>query len=298
MKHIISIAIMTLTKLKQKITYLFLLIVLTATYSIAQSKSGIQFGTYNFGLDHMNPTEQVDFLEDLGYKSFFFRVKTPKDLEQLKGYNSAVSESDGDFKIESVYYPYRVTDSLANAGYWKKVINELSGKSIRFSLIMWDLDEPSLEKKLIEIVDYAKQANVEIVLYPHYGSSVEDAEDALALIEKLGRPKHLKLSFHLCHEARAGNAYRLNDVASKVKDYMVLTTISGAKKVFFTSGLDWSDAIRPLNDSEYDLTLFMDALNSIEYSGPVILHTFGIKDPAPEVHLKESMTVWKTLIKK
>jgi hypothetical protein len=60
---------------------------------------------------------------------------------------------------------------------------------------------------------------------------------------------------------------------------------------------DWSDAIRPLNDSEYDLSLFVNALNSIEYSGPVILHTFGIKDPAPEVHLKESMAVWNTLIK-
>tara|TARA_B110000093_G_C12636442_1_gene272405 strand:+ start:187 stop:357 length:171 start_codon:yes stop_codon:yes gene_type:complete len=48
---------------------------------------------------------------------------------------------------------------------------------------------------------------------------------------------------------------------------MVLTTISGALKEFFTEGLDWSDAIRPLNDSEYDLSLFMDAINGIGYQG-------------------------------
>ena len=245
----------------------------------------------------MNPAEQIDFLEDLSYKSLFIRATKPKELEQLKGYNAALKDGKKDFKIESIYYAYKVNDDFANAGSWKKVINEISGKSISLSPIMRGFNELGLEKKLIEIVDYAEQANLEVVLYPHFATSIEDAEDALALIEKLGRPKHLKLSFHLCHEALAGNAYRLNAVVAKIKDYMVLTTISGAKTTFFTSGLDWNDAIRPLNDSEYDLSLFMNALNSIEYSGPVILHTFGIKDPAPEVHLKESMAVWNTLIK-
>ena len=286
-----------MTVLKLKIPYLFLLLFLAISCSNTPTNSENRFGTYNFGLDHMKPSEQIDFLEDLGYESFFFRVKVPKDLELLKGYNTALTDGDKDFKIESVYHPYRSTDQVAKIDYWKEILDKLSGKSISFSLIIWDLEGASLEKKLIEIVAYAKQVNVEVVLYPHFGSSMEDAEDALALIEKLGKPKNLKLSFHLCHEARAGNAYRLNEVAAKIKESMVLATISGAKTEFFTEGLDWSDAIRPLNDSEYNLSLFVDALHSIDYSGPVILHTFGIKEPAPEVHLKESMAVWKNLIK-
>tara|TARA_B110000114_G_scaffold170129_1_gene194658 strand:+ start:1315 stop:1800 length:486 start_codon:yes stop_codon:yes gene_type:complete len=161
-----------LIKLKLKIAYVSFVIVLTTIYSSAQSKTENQFGTYNFGLEHLDPAEQIEFIEGLGYKSFFFRVKVPKDLELLKGYSAALLDSNKDFKIESVYYPCKTTDKPAQADYWKNVIDELSGKSISFSLIMRGFDEPGLEKKLIEIVDYAEQANLEVVLYPHFDTSI------------------------------------------------------------------------------------------------------------------------------
>ena len=102
-------------------------------------------------------------------------------------------------------------------------------------------------------------------------------------------PDNLKLSFHLCHEGRAGNAYRLEEVSNKVKDYIALATISGSSEGF-DKGVragDWSKAIQPLAESEYDLSRFIKSLKSIKYHGPVILHTFGIKEPPPEVHLKK-----------
>jgi sugar phosphate isomerase/epimerase len=234
----------------------------------------------------------------LDYKSLFFRVKNPKDLSLLKDYQQYLNSIDNNFSITSVYFPYRSTESQTQKSYWQKVIDELEGTNISFSIIVWDLEEEALLSKIKEMTDYANERNVIAVLYPHDNSSMPDAESALEIIKKLGSPDNLKLSFHLCHEGRAGNAYRLEEVAKKVEDYIELVTISGSSKGF-DKGVragDWSKAIQPLVGSEYDLSLFIESLKSIKYQGPVILHTFGIKEPPPEVHLKESMNVWNKLI--
>ena len=115
---------------------------------------------------------------------------------------------------------------------------------------------------------------------------------------QLSDPQNLKLSFHLSHELRAGNESRLSEIAVKIKGRIALASVSGAAERQFNERLNayiWKDYIKPLEESEYDLGRFTDALKSIDYDGPVFLHTWGIKEPKPEVHLRASREKWLRL---
>ena len=138
--------------------------------------SDLRLGAYNFELDSLSAEEQIDLLYKLDYKSLFFRVKTPKDLSLLKDYQQYLNSVKYNFSITSVYFPYRSTESQTQKSYWQKVIDELEGTNISFSIIIWDLEEEALLSKIKEMTDYANERNVIAVLYPHDNSSMPDAE--------------------------------------------------------------------------------------------------------------------------
>jgi hypothetical protein len=252
-----------------------------------------KIGTYNFGINQETPENQIIMLQNMGYQSLFFRIYNKAELNNLKALKQLTSNKYPDFAVESVYYPCRPVDTISN--FWKQIINELQGTEISFSLIMKDFSKGETMLKVSEIANYALTKNVEVVLYPHAGTNITSAEQALNIIKELGNPKNLTLSFHLCHEIRAGNENRLAEVAKKIKGHIALTTISGASNTKIHSD-QWDDVIQPLAGSEFDLSIFTSALKAIQYKGPIMVHTFGIKIK-PEMHLKSSIAVLKSLLK-
>ena len=150
------------------------------------------------------------------------------------------------------------------------------------------LKRNQVARVLKNAADQAKAAGVELVIYPHDNTFIESAEDALSYIKQL-KHDNLFVSLHLCHEIRAGNGERLKEVAAKIKPYIRLASINGADKKYIDNTLDWSRTIQPLGSGDYDASKLLQALSSIDYSGPVILHTFGLQK-APANHHHSSYT--------
>jgi hypothetical protein len=46
----------------------------------------------------------------------------------------------------------------------------------------------------------------------------------------------------------------------------------------------WGRGIQPLTMGDYDSSQLLDALKSVDYEGPVILHTFGLQKSAADHH--------------
>jgi sugar phosphate isomerase/epimerase len=129
-----------------------------------------------------------------------------------------------------------------------------------------------------------------MVLYPHARTVFEDVEEQLAIWQKLDR-KDVQLSIHLCHELAHGNAERINQIIPKVASMLVLASINGAE---LGRNDGWDSLIMPLDKGSYDPRGYLKALVENGYKGPVVLHTYGIKD-RPEDHLKRSMDRWKQM---
>jgi sugar phosphate isomerase/epimerase len=53
-------------------------------------------------------------------------------------------------------------------------------------------------------------------------------------------------------------------------------------------------AIRPLDDSDFDLAGFLAELRRAGYEGPVGLQCYSVKEP-PAVHLKRSLEAWRKI---
>lgn len=257
-------------------------------------------GTYNFGLSGRSSSEQITLLDQIGFSGLYLKLNSPKDLDLYRSYFEGSMDVARDFTIRDVYYPYRSKEKWAKQDYWKTVIDEISATPARFSFIPWDLPKPDLNGKVMQIVEYAQSKGVEVELYPHVGSNIVDAEQAAEIIQTLGYPKNLKLSFHYCHELRAGNADRIQEAFVKVSPLVSLVTISGADQPETNEDgtpKPWRHYIRPLRDSAFDFTQLLDAIRSSKWNGPIYLHTWRIKDIPTEEHLNESMEIWKALQK-
>ena len=126
-------------------------------------------------------------------------------------------------------------------------------------------------------------AMVELVIYPHAsgGSNsnishfVESAEEAIPYLEEV-QNGNVFVSLHLSHERSAGNGDRLDEVAAKIKPWLRLPSINGA---FVDRG-----GILPLGMGDYDSSKLLKALKSIDYKGPVLLHTWGARNAAADHH--------------
>ena len=107
---------------------------------------------------------------------------------------------------------------------------------------------------------------------------------------------NLYLSMHLCHEMRAGNRDRLLDVAIKAAPHLKYASISGTDYTMqpLEKG-DWSDAIKPLDEGDFPVEEFVMAMQKINFSSKMFLHTYGIKQD-PLDHLSRSFSRWSEMV--
>lgn len=164
-------------------------------------------------------------------------------------------------------------------------------------VIVLNKDGLATEEKTLKLFDEmtteAAKIGSDIVIYPHDNTFIETVEESLPYFEKLDKD-NLKLTFHLCHEIRAGNGGRLMDVALKAALYLEYGTISGSNISVFDNSEDWSDTIKLLDEGDYPVEDFVAVLQKIKFKGKTVLHTFGILNN--EYHLGRSINKWDEMI--
>lgn len=254
------------------------------------------FFSYDFTLEKKTIKERVVFLDSLGYGGLTFPVNKVSDLIKIDEYRQYIaSETDNRLKIPAVFYHHNMAN-LNAPKVWKPLVDRLAGSETDILVIISKVrkipfDQGQVVHFFQEISDYAKDKHLNIVIYPHDKTYIESAEETLPYIQAAARD-NLFLSFHLCHELRAGNGARIDAAIAKVAPFIKMASISGSNVQMQADSLKgWADAIRPLYKGDYDLIPYLESLVRHGYRGPVALHTFGLKEPIGE-HFVKSKAVW------
>lgn len=259
------------------------------------------FFVYNFGgLEKLSPKEQIAYLDSMGYDGISLRMAMENHVDDLPEFLSE-AEKHADFKIYSAFVRYNFQDADIDKNRWREVVDLIENKDIALWLIFGrpteGVTEEMVEQILREVVAYATQRNVPVTLYPHHNCFYYTAEQSLPVVKRINHP-NLKLALHLCHEMKAGNANRLEEVVSNVHEYISFVTLSGTDSVVDRSSprsIDRS-TIKPLNKGDFDIYEFMEPLKKVAYKGPVGLLNFNIdKDYPMDDYLQESLNKWKEL---
>jgi sugar phosphate isomerase/epimerase len=161
-----------------------------------------------------------------------------------------------------------------------------------FPISSTDADSIALGK-LREIADFAEPLGVKIALYPHTGTWLERATDAVRLAEAMNRPS-VGATFNLCHWLKVEGAQRDPEpVLKQALPHLMFVTINGAD-TGDTKAMGWDRLIQPLDRGSYDIGAFLGILRRIGYGSPIGFQGYGIQGDQREI-LTRTMQAWKKL---
>ncbi len=286
--------------------FLFVLILLIfcggilAATKAHTKKERFSLTAYNFGsLGKLSPEEQIQTLKKTGYTGIILNSETQEDLDNLDLFFKETKKTSG-FSVHAIMARYNFTDP--NREKWKSLVDTIAGRGIELWIIFGKkkegITDSFIEEKLREVVLYSAKKHVRVILYPHSLCYIASAEAALPFVEKINAP-NLKLAIHLCHEIRAGNGNRMDEVFEHVKGKIGAVTLAGTDSVAdFTSNLTMDKStIKPIDAGNYDLRKFILPLLKSDYMGKVGFINFKIEEN-PETYLKHSIRVWESLLTK
>jgi sugar phosphate isomerase/epimerase len=251
--------------------------------------------TYNFSLEAKPAAEQIDFLQNIGFEGITCLVSDAND-PILDAYAATPAVQTGRFRVVAVYY--YMTLQQGSAHYTKDLALLLPKlKALNADLWVvasgWPGDDRQWADLLRQTAAQAAEKGVKAVIYPHDTEYVESARHALRLIQQAGHP-NLGLSFHLCHEMRAGHANDMESVIRDIAPHLQLASLSGTFTQVNDNSPTWEDAILPLDRGDYDVQNVFRLLRQYGYHGPIALHTYGITEPD---HWQRSFRIWQTWTK-
>jgi len=273
------------------IVFLLCAVASPAVHADESNQAVMTLGTFLFDSARLGADEasQVKAARSIGYSGIVPNVDNPKQLEQLARYQAATG--DGRFKIHGGLLHAHLNRNLDTVyAHMDKVIESLKKSDAPLWLILRDRKNVTTRAQRMAFLRAAaertKAAGIPLVMYPHYGDFIDTAETAIPWLEEV-QNGNVYLSLHLCHELRAGNGDRLDEIAAKIKPWIALPTINGADADVANEdneAIGWTRAIQPLGQGDYDSSKLVKALHSVGYKGPVILHTFGLKKAAADHH--------------
>ena len=283
-----------------KLTPLFALSLIALTASCSSDKKSSQaeypLGAFNFDFARLGSDEasQIGELKSIGYGGLVLNLTNPKELKTLERYQTVAS--DDSFEI---YAGYIVVDFAKDLAAQNAYIDSATKALKKSDASLWlilrvrggkTVEQAQIADFLRSAAERTKATGVELVIYPHWSGGnplnvclIESAEDAIPFLEEIGSD-NLFVSLHLCHEIKAGNGHRLNEVAAKIKPWLRLPSINGADVDAVNEIEGWDRGIQPLTQGNYDSSQLLGALKSVGYQGPVILHTWGLQDEAADHH--------------
>ena len=283
-----------------KIIPLIALSLTALTASCSSTDESIQadfpLGAFNFDFARLGADEasQISELKSIGYDGLVLNLTNPKELKTLEQYQAVASNDP--FEVYAAYVAIDFSKDLdAQNAYLDKVTKALKKSDAKLWVILRVRGGKTVEREQIvdflrSAADRSKAGGVELVIYPHWSGGdplniclIETAEDAIPYLEEIGSD-NLFVSLHLCHEIKRGNGHRLNEVAAKIKPWLRLPSINGADIDAVNEVAGWKRGIQPLTMGDYDSSQLLDALKSVDYEGPVILHTWGLQKSAADHH--------------
>ena len=281
----------------------FTLVVFTSSLFSADKSIGADYplGIFNFELDRLAEDEagQIAALQAIGYTGLVMDLRFEHQLELLHRYQAAIG--DDPFEIYGGYVFVNFDASIEEQDtHIDNVIQSLSKSKGRLCVILrgkeWTREQ--VVAFLRSAAERTKAAGIELVIFPHIGNVyiIESAEEALPYIEEI-QSDNIFVSLHLSHEFLGGNGDRLDEVAANIKPWMRLPSINGTD-IGLLNGfqrLKRGVHIQPLASGDYDSSQLLEALKSVDYKGPVILHSWGLEE-APVDHFKTSFNRFQEMV--
>jgi sugar phosphate isomerase/epimerase len=179
--------------------------------------------------------------------------------------------------------------------HFKEVLPQLKGRGVQFLLLMngFKPSDPAGDERAVEIVRemaaLAKEADAQILLYPHTGCWMERIQDAVRVAGKVDRP-NVGVMFNLCHWLRVSKDRDYRPLLEQAMPRLFAVSINGADQ--FDSKPGWSHYIQPLGQGSFDVYGLLKTLRQLGYTGPIGLQCFGIPGDA-RVHLSRSIEAWR-----
>lgn len=254
------------------------------------------FGVFNLRPFNEIPAQkQVDLAMKSGYDGLMASTELKRPLVRLREFATVPAVREGKFKIYSVLWMVRPTKKGLDENFLKEFIP--IAKELNASIWCGVVGTPGEREKTIPllttIADQCRAGGVQLVLYPHHKCTFETAEDALDIWKKMKCPE-VRLSIHLCHELKANNQTRFDEIIAKAAPLLALASINGVDTTVPFANDGWDSMILPLNEGDFDPRPYLTALASHGYRGPILLHNFGFK-AKPEAYLPSSMQRWREL---
>lgn len=252
---------------------------------------------YNFGgLEKYSIEDQVNLLHRYGYAGMAVDIGNTEKLADFDRYQAAAKKIQN-FKIYTAFYRFSFGEKDGFKKDWIQVVDKLVGTGTDLWLITGEkkvgLTSDLLEKEIHAVVDYAASKSLKVTLYPHSKNMIATAEEALVYVKKINSP-NFDLAVHTCHEIRAENANRIEEVLEKVKDYLGYVTIAGADNIpnLTTTGSEWEfSTLKPLYRGNFDLTRALKKLRSLDYKGSIGFINHRITE-TPDSYLPLSKTTY------
>ncbi len=254
--------------------------------------------SYHFGVETLPIIDQISKLANLQMDGIILQIES-NSIQNLEEYYRACEVKSGAFSIYNIFTSFSLDNQeewgnqMATIEYiYKKIQHEKTILQVIFNGEKRKINTSMIIAQIAQIAEIAEKYNKDLVIYPHEGTAIETAEEALIYIKSTNQD-NVFLSVHLCHELAAGNGGRIEEVITNVSQYIKAVSISGAtENEQFDNTLPlWFWAIKPLNMGTYDYTNFYKALYEIDYKGPIAIHTWGILENfglSPEDHLPNS----------
>jgi len=289
-------------KLTKQILVICLLI-LSTSFSDASS-SEIKGNTLFNRLSIMNSwfyktdldtVQQAELLKRIGVPRICLSLGNSKD--RLDAFPQTVKTLDNaGVEIAAIYIGANI-DSPELADNVIKVINLLKGRNtlVWFTLSSKNHSPSAAEgdamavKLLKQASDIAKNNNLEISLYPHFGSWLERTSDALRIISKL-KCDNVGCTVNLYHWLKVEGPDNLAELAKAAAPHLNCVTINGSRNN--AKVLKVEEGILPLGEGDTDVEAFVKTFIESGYKGPFPLQGYGIGGDV-EAKLKQSVEQWR-----
>lgn len=235
------------------------------------------------------PTAVSDTLQELGYDGFGGSGVSVKPMREA-------IEGQG-LKLWNIYLTLELKAGVsALTPELRQQIDDLKGSKTTLWIAIKEAPKDggvTAKNAVTEIAELAKQAELEVSLYPHTGFWMSRFPDAAKLAAMVDR-EDVGITFNLCHWLKTeGDADPLPAII-KEKAKLQFVTINGADKGD-TKSMNWDRLIQPLGKGSYDVAGFVRKLQvEADWKGPIGLQSYGIKGDQKQ-NLTRSLAAWRKM---
>ncbi len=236
------------------------------------------------GRDQWTPERQAETLARLGYAGIGYSGTGNLDA-RMKAFDRP------DLRVFNIYVACHLNNDPPYGDDLKAAIKRLRGTGVTIWLTVQgksENDEKAVQY-VTEIADLAAASGLQVALYPHAGFFVADIEDALRIVRQVKR-KNLGVTFNLCHELKAGNEARFDELLEEAAPVLFVVSINGADHAG-----GWDQLIQPLGQGAFDLNKLLRKLQAIGYEGPIGLQCYNVPGDTL-ANLEHNIIQWKAIV--